>query len=214
MGCKIIGDLHAGVATAHHEHPLASIPSSRLVGRGVDSLPGEALHPGDLRDAPHGVLAGGHDQEPRRVPDHRAGRRVARGDDPPAGALVVRRRLDRRAVPGLDAEALGVGVEVRDELPLGDVGRGAVRERRVRQRAELLGEVELEAVVGAAAPQRRAAALALDDDVGHGAPAEARRRGHPRRTGADDQRNHLLLHSRRTLDVQDRICWGERGGVR
>lgn len=186
MVCKIIGDLHPGISSTNHQNPSPGIAFSRLVGRGVDSLPAEALQALDLRNPPRSILAGGHNQEPGRVPDLRALDRVTCGDDPAAGPLIVCCRHDGSAVPGLDAEMLAVAVQVLEELRLGDVGRGVFLVRHVRQAAELLGQVELHAVVGTVAPQRRAAVLALNDQVRDRALAQACRRRQSGWASADD----------------------------
>lgn len=86
----------------------------------------------------------------------------------------------------------GVAVQVLQKLLLGNVGRGAIRMRHVWQRAELLGQVKLDAVVGAVVPQRRAAVLTLNDEVGDGTLAEACRRRQSSWSSTDDQ--HSQLH--------------------
>lgn len=95
----------------------------------------------------------------------------------PVSVFVSARRVfdemsgaDRAAEEGLDGEAVGVGVEVADEVVPGEVFRGGGAVRGVWERADLLGEVEVEAVVGALPPQGSHAVVALQDDARHPAP--------------------------------------------
>jgi hypothetical protein len=166
MVCKIIGNLHPRVSRANHKHPLPSIASTRLVDGGVDCFPGETLHPRDRRNPPHPIFTGCHDQIPCMTAYFCTRNRVACHDSPAlASHVFVLCGHNFSAKPRLN-----VAVQVLHELLPGNVGRGV---GRVRQRAELLGEVKLEAVIGAVAPQRRAALLSLNDEVWDGVLAEA-----------------------------------------
>jgi hypothetical protein len=105
---------------------------------------------------------------------------AAVGDDAPDARrrLVVARRQHGGAELGLDLELGGVALEVVDELAAGRVLRVAVREWHTQElAAELLGQVQLEAVVRAPLPQRGDAVGALQDGERHALLAQARRHG-------------------------------------
>ena len=82
----------------------------------------------------------------------------------------------------------GVVLEVSDELALRGVLWEVLREGQLGELAELLGEVELQPVVGALLPQRGDAVGALHHHERHALLLQARRRGQPRRPRADDHR--------------------------
>lgn len=132
------GDVAAGVAGAHHQHPLAAQLRRVLVGRGVHDLAPELLQPfvaGQLRRPVvavgdhHGRVAGG---ALRAVAAGAAG-----GHVPP----VARHRLhpdDLGAEPDVPAqvEVVGVPLEVRQQLAVVRVVRPVVRHREVGELGE------------------------------------------------------------------------------
>ena len=213
-GREVIRDLHAGVARADDEHGLPLHALRRPVLGGVHHLAGERLEPGHLGNELLGVLPGRHHQEPRRVPlDDDLARAAGGGGGglhlPPRGAGVVARAPDLAAEAGADAEARRVPVQVRRVLVAVEVRRRRVWVRRVRERAVLLGQVEVEPVVGALPPQRAHAVVALQDQGAHAAQGQARRHRQPRLPRADD--DHVLLRHRRRRSHCRRAA--AKGGV-
>ncbi|RAL42219.1 hypothetical protein DM860_012002 [Cuscuta australis] len=185
---EVEGEFHAGIPAADDDDFLAAEILAGLVIAGVDNFAVELLQPFDIRDDRLGILAGGDDEPLAEVHHLLAGGGDGGPDLPHSAGLVIASGADALVEARVQAEVGGVGFEVVDELGLRRVLRVVLREGEVRELAELLGEVELEAVVGAFLPQRGNAVGPLEDDERDVSLFQASSDGEAGRAGADDQR--------------------------
>ncbi|KAF3786582.1 hypothetical protein EJ110_NYTH25257 [Nymphaea thermarum] len=125
----------------------------------MQHLSREPVQTGHVGNIPFTVLSGGHHKEPGPVLLGLARPDMLCPDGPRAGCPVINSGLDAPVVDRPETELLDVGVDVLDEFVFGEVRRRGLRVRQVRQLAEGLGEVEVEAVVGVLPPQRHRAVL-------------------------------------------------------
>lgn len=154
MVAQIQTDLHARIPTPNHQNLLSSELLPALVQARVPDGPTEVHHSLERRHHGLGILPGSRDEPPGDVlrlgtvigprgahsPESDHGVELGGGD-----GLVER---------GLNVEHVGVIFKVVDELLLGRVSGEVGRKRHQRQLAELLGQVEAEAIVGLELPQR------------------------------------------------------------
>uniref|UniRef100_A0A8R7PYP9 Uncharacterized protein n=1 Tax=Triticum urartu TaxID=4572 RepID=A0A8R7PYP9_TRIUA len=185
---QVQAHLHAGVAAADDQDPLPLVRLAGLVLGHVAHRALEGVGAVQVRDDALRVLARGHHQPTTDVlrDDLSVVGSVGGGDPPEAGGVVEACGDDGLAEAGADVEGGGVGLEVGDELVLGGVLGVVVGEGHARELAEVLGEVEAEAVVGAALPERGEAVVAVEDDGGDAARVQAGRRRDARRPRAHD----------------------------
>jgi hypothetical protein len=178
---EVEADLHAGVSAADDEHALAAVRLAALVLGDVGDGAGEVLGAVELGHDALGVLARGDDEPAADVlggggaGDVVVGESVGGAHAPEPRGPVVARGRDGLVEARLDARALGVGLEVVDELALGGVLRVVVGEGHPGELAELARQVQAEAVVGAALPERRDAVCAVEHHARNTARPQARR---------------------------------------
>lgn len=152
MVAEIKRNLHPRISAAHNEDLLSPVILAGLVIRGVNNFPGEVLQPVNFRHHRLGVLTRGDDEPLAEILN--LGAVAADSPDPPQTAsVVVLSRLNALVEVGVDVEAGGVGLKVFDELPLRRVVGIVVGEWEMGKLAELLGEMKLQAIVGALLPQ-------------------------------------------------------------
>lgn len=83
---------------------------------------------------------------------------------------------------------IGVAVQVVEKVVFGGVRREVGGEWEMRKLAEGFGEVKVEAVIRAVAPEVGDAVRPLEDDGGHRETAKRSGDGEARWSGADDDR--------------------------
>jgi len=212
---EVEADLHTGVAAADDEDALAAVGLAGLVLGDVGDGPAEVLGAVELGDDALGVLAGG-DDEPAADVLGGGGGGVAGvlGAHPPEPRRgVVARRGDGLIEARLDAGARRVGLEVVDELALGGVIGVVFGEGHSRELAEVARQVEAEAVVGAALPQRGDAVGAVQHHRRHPARPQARRHRQARRPRAHHDRPVHPHHPARRRRCCHSCCFDDDDDV-
>uniref|UniRef100_A0A5K1E228 Uncharacterized protein n=1 Tax=Nymphaea colorata TaxID=210225 RepID=A0A5K1E228_9MAGN len=184
---EVQADLHAGITAADNEHPLAAEVLAGLVRAGVENAALELVEAGDVGKNRLGILAGSDDDPLANIlgGPPGVGGEVEGADPPEAAQGIELRRKDGLVEARPNAELGCVGVEVGEELVLGGVLGEVGREGEEGELAELLGQVQLQPVVGAVVPQRGDAVGAVEHDARHAEPAEPGGRRQPRRPRPD-----------------------------
>lgn len=180
VSAEVEANFHAGIPAADDQNLLFPKLRPRPIITRVKNGAVKPANPCDFRYHGLGILAGGDDQPRREIDDFL-------GPNPPkAGDGVEPSFEDRLLEFRLDREMAGVGLHIGDELILGGIFREIIWEIEQRELAELLGEVEFEAIVGSVLPERGDAVAALEDEGGDAALAEACGGGEARGAGAYD----------------------------
>lgn len=158
MSTKVQANFHARIPTPNDQDPLVSELRPGLIPAGVNNPPLKPVNPENLGHNGVGVLAGSDDKPARNVDG------IVGPDGPAAGKGIEVGGVDVLVEAGLDVEVGSVGFHVGDELLLGGVLGEVFGESEERELAEVLGEVEFEAVVGSVLPQRGYAVAFLEDE--------------------------------------------------
>lgn len=170
VSTEVQADFHSGIPTPDDQDFLVSELGTGLVAAGVNNPPVKPLGSGNLRHQRLGVLTGGGDEPPRKVLESGG------GPNCPEGGVGVEVGGDDGPIEeGVEVEAGSVGFQVGDELVFGRVLGEVFGESEKGELAEVLGEVEFEAVVSPVLPQRGYAVASLNDQRRNALFGEARR---------------------------------------
>lgn len=153
---EVQAHLHAGIPTTNHKHLLPFKVRPQLVQTRMQYSAAKPVQAVDLGHHRLRILAGGDHNPPRHI------LRPVLGTHPPQPAFELGGD-DELAEARPEAEFFGVGLQVIDELLPGRVLGEVGGERHEGELAELLGEVELQAVVGLVLPQGGYAVGALKE---------------------------------------------------